>query len=1157
MKHYRGRALAIVALIVSALPAIAQRSGKPYAVDPTIPPGQYVYEVRTADDGLPQTSVTAITQTADGYLWVGSDIGVTRFDGVAFKHYERSRTPGIAADHVYSLAALSDGSVWAGTVDGITVGRNGEFRSLGREHGLPGNNVWAILERRDRSIWVGTSGGIAVYRNGRFRGYTSRDGLPSNDVRALAETADGTLWIATTGGLARMTDGRIEAFRDERLPKHPFSALAAEDDVLWIGTKGGGLIRLDGESMTHFTTRDGLGSDYIFTLTPTSTGALWIGVSGGPITRLYQGRFTTFGGDDQSTWTIFEDRDGSIWFGDPRGLGRFKSPRLGALGAEEGLAGRIALAIRQDSKGAVWVGTAGAGLSRYRDGKFETFAAAEGVPGKVIFSLLERRDGSMWVGTNGGVARFDGQRFHKLTESDGMPSAPVVCLFEDKDGSLWIGTNGQGAIRLRGSTRQALTTKEGLPSDAVFDIYRDRRGTLWFATNEGIARLDNGVVTRLGKESGLRTVGIASIGEDHRGDLWFGTWGGGLVRIRDGKLRAFTTADGLNDDTIHRVIANERGELWFSTNRGIDMISLDAIERFEQQRTRRIETVHFGRQEGMRNRECNGGVNPAGYKLSDGTIWFPTMEGVAIVDPRRLGSEPPPATPVIEEVAIGDSLVTRKPLEFHAGHARVTFRFTSPTLFSPESITFEYKMEGFDPGWVFAGSARTAQYTNIPAGSHRFRVRAITSSGARTPEASVEVRVLPHFYQTWYFYGAIALVVLLAGWAAHRWRVSILHRRETALLALMAERARAAKALRDSEQHFRSLIENASDMILLVDGAGTISYASPSAVRALEDSDDRLTGRSLPAFAHPSDRRQIELLLDAPVGETVSATIRLRNSQGAWRAIEVVGRRIEENENEIIVLNARDVTERRLLESRLDQAERLNSLGRLAATVAHEINNVLMGISPFAEMLRKRFADDTSVTSASENILRAIKRGKRITEGILRYARPAEVQQTEVEAGTWMHELEPELALLAGRGVDLSVRIADPSLVLHIDTHQMTQVVTNLVVNARDAMPQGGTVSIEVRSADPNASVPSSAATSFAEIVVSDTGHGIHPDLVERIFEPLFTTKSSGGTGLGLSVAHQVVTRHGGTIRVESEVGKGTTFRVLVPSVARPAAIAV
>jgi PAS domain S-box-containing protein len=368
----------------------------------------------------------------------------------------------------------------------------------------------------------------------------------------------------------------------------------------------------------------------------------------------------------------------------------------------------------------------------------------------------------------------------------------------------------------------------------------------------------------------------------------------------------------------------------------------------------------------------------------------------------------------------------------------------------------------------------------------------------------------------------------------------------------VTERARTLLTLSESETHFRALVENGPDIIGIVSTDGVICYHSPAAVRALHYEPQELLGTSIVALAHPDDRAALAEVLGrraAGPAEGERVEIRLRIKNAAWRSFEVVVKPMARGTKVTgLLLTARDVTDRKQLEEQLEQAHRVDSLGRLAATVAHEFNNVLMGMLPFAELLQKKAPSPELTARATQHILNSIQRGKRVTHDILRYTQPAQPAIESLEIAKWWKGFVAEAHVLMGDHIAMTVDM-EPLTVM-ADVNQLSQVFANLVSNARDAMRDGGKLSIRARTPERDETfsfgyVPDPSR--FLQISVSDTGTGMTPDVLRHAFDPLFTTKPNGGTGLGLAVTQQVVTRHGGFIFAESVVGSGSTFHIFLP----------
>jgi hypothetical protein len=376
----------------------------------------------------------------------------------------------------------------------------------------------------------------------------------------------------------------------------------------------------------------------------------------------------------------------------------------------------------------------------------------------------------------------------------------------------------------------------------------------------------------------------------------------------------------------------------------------------------------------------------------------------------------------------------------------------------------------------------------------------------------------------------------------------------------VTEREEAFQAVLRSEEYFRSIIENVSDIIAIIELDGSLRYGSPSVGRVLGYSRRALRGMRGLDLIHPEDARKaagyLALQIEDPAA-TQTIELQVRHASGAWRSFEIVATNlVKKGRTSAVVLNARDITGRKLLEAQLTQANRLGALGRLAATVAHEFNNVLMGMQPFAELMQRPDAKPDLIVKGAGHIANSIQRGRRIVLDILRFAQPYQPVMAAVSLRELWETFAPEAENVLGNMTSIVSSIPQ-ALYATADRTQISQVLANLVANARDAMPDGGMLTVEANDLADNASFPFGVVPNperFVQISIGDTGKGMARDVMERIFEPLFTTRPSGGTGLGLAVAHQVMTQHEGYIFVESEPGHGSTFHLFLPKAAAPAA---
>jgi ligand-binding sensor domain-containing protein/tRNA A-37 threonylcarbamoyl transferase component Bud32 len=784
-----------------------------FALDPGKRITQYIHDAWQTDQGLPQNSVQAICQTSDGYLWLGTQEGLVRFDGVRFTVFDRRNTPELTHNSISALHEGRDRTLWYG-VRGGGLGRlkNGRFTTFTTKDGLTSDRVRAIHEDRQGNLWIGTSGGgLNRVRDGRVTAFTTKEGLPSDHVVAIHEDRRGDLWIGTFGGgLSRLRDDRFTTFtaREGLSSDNISSILEDREGVLWIGTFGGGLNRMTGGAFATVTTKRGLSSDQVWSLLQDRDGSLWVGTDGGGLNRIAGGgreitSFTTNAGlSNDQVLSLYEDREGSVWIGTGGGgLNRLRDGKFSSFTEKEGLSGEVVLSVYEDSKGNIWIGTDGGGLNRLRDGRFTRFTTKDGLSNDHVVSITEDREGSLWVGTyGGGLNRFRDGRFAQYGRKDGLSDDVVTALHPDGRGNLWIGTAGGGLNRFRDGTFTTFPVgNDGLLNEHVVALHEDREGSLWVATSGGgLSRFRDGAFTGFTTREGLSDDRVASLYEDAEGTLWIGTSGGGLNRFRQGRFTAFTTKTGLHDDTVFRILEDSLGQLWMSSNRGIFSVRKAELHAFAEGKSDRISATAYGTADGMRSAECTGESQPAGWRSRDGRLWFPTIRGVVVIDPAHIPVNGLPPPVVVEEViADGEGAVTRAgvPLSFPPGNQKLAIRYTALTFPAPQRVRFRYRLEGFDTDWVEAGTERTAHYTSLPPGAYTFRVKASNSDGVWNETGdSVAIRLEPFFYQTGTFRVLVAFGLVLLGAGAQRLRTRRLEARARRLEQIVQEQTRDLRA---------------------------------------------------------------------------------------------------------------------------------------------------------------------------------------------------------------------------------------------------------------------------------------------------------------------------------------------------------------------------
>ncbi len=762
------------------------------ALDPSKAFHHYRLDVWQTEDGLPLGSVVKILQTSDGYLWLGGYEDLGRFDGLRFTVVEKLNTPAVPGNNVYGLEEGPDGSLWIGTDGGgLTRVEDGGHTTYTTREGMVDDQVTSLCTGRDGALWIGTMDGLSRLQDGRFVSYTTREGLPHNQVMAVVEDRHGSLWIGTPKGLGRLQGGVWTTFTEEDgLPSSWISTLLEDrDGNLWIGTMDGTLSRFRDETFITYPGEAFSGKDLV-TLLEDRDGNLWIGTWGVGLCRLRDERITCFGRRDglssDVVSTLFEDREGSLWLGtEGGGLNRVRDQRFTPFTTREGLPHERVWVVSEDRDGDLWIGTDGGGLARLSHGEITTYTTREGLASDYINALHPGRDGSLWIGTDHGLDRWREGRIGSEPSGRIDPSTVVLALSEDHRGNLWIGTESEGLFRLRDGELTVYTTAGGLPEGSVRALHVDRRGVLWIGTDGGLATLEEGKIAAY--VAAASTTFVRVIYEDAQGTLWVGTRGHGLLRIGDGELTSYTTREGLANDVVYHLLEDSRQNFWMSCNQGIFRVSRKELDDLAHGAVSSVRSVAYGRTDGMKSIECGGGSQPAGARTRDGRLWFPTLQGLVIIDPEdlKLNELPPPVH--IERVIRDDvpvdhaALAAGGRLTLPPGTRELEFHYTALSLRDPRKVRFKYRLTGYDDQWVDAGTRRAAYYTNMLPGSYRFQVIASNDDGVWNETGDrVELYLRPAFYQTGTFYllGAVALALLI--WGGHRLRMQRLlrHNRE-------------------------------------------------------------------------------------------------------------------------------------------------------------------------------------------------------------------------------------------------------------------------------------------------------------------------------------------------------------------------------------------
>ncbi len=790
-------------LAVAAAAWLAPRVG---ALEAERTIGQYLRDRWSSDSGFPGGRVYAIAQTADGYLWIGAEKGLVRFDGVTFRLIDAGAGTG-AGPAVIGVTGAADGSLWA-RLRGIGLVRShgGRLDNLLAEQGSPRSVVTAMERGRDGGMLLATlAHGAQAYRGGRFEPFTMPGALPSSSfIIAIAEATDGALWLGTRdAGLLRVHGTTVSRYTDG-LPDLKINCLLPGlDGSVWIGTDRG-MARWSGTAITQAGVPPLLRTTPALGLTRDREGNLWVAAGTEGLLRL--GPDGAVHAAAEAGWSLghvaasFEDREGNLWIGTDRGIERWRDPVFTTHAAAQGLPADPSGPIHAGADGRVWFGPASGGLFWMRGGQVHEVRAA-GLPDDVVYSI-HGAGREVWVGRQrGGVTALrlddDGAlAVERYTQREGLAQDSVFAIHRTRDGSVWAGTLSAGATLLSQGRLVTYDTRSGLPSNTVASLLEAGDGTVWFGTPNGLtARTPRGWRTYTTAE-GLPSNDVNTLFEDRAGALWVGT-AKGVAVVQSGTV---TTAGASEADLRGSILGfadDGRGWLWIHATGEILRVRRQALAGNSLQAG---DVRRYSVADGLLNLES---VKRHRVVTEDaqGRIWFALTRGLSMADPARADDRALPAVTLVEQLAAdGVSVDMRAPIRLPSSRRRIVIGYAGLSLAVPERVRFRYRLDGFDRDWSEPVSERQAVYTNLAPGPYRFRVIASNSDGSwNGTETSLSFAIQPFVWQTAWFQLTGVACAGLAGLGAYRLRVRQVSRRLHARFEeRLAERTRIAQELHDT-----------------------------------------------------------------------------------------------------------------------------------------------------------------------------------------------------------------------------------------------------------------------------------------------------------------------------------------------------------------------
>jgi len=804
------------------------------ALDPARSLSQYVHQTWGKEQGLPGETIYAISRSSDGYLWIGTDRGLVRFDGYTFDLIQQPIPDLPPIGGVHGLVSDAQGVLWI-LADGshLFVYRNGRFEDAFAAFNIPRMTFSAMsLDRSGRVLLSGLAGALLLrWENGKFNAIAGAQTVPAA-VTSIVEARDGRIWMGTEyAGLFVVEQGRVSKAARSLGDTKINALLDAHNGGVWVGTDHGiRFLTVQGDlidSPSGYTH-----PQQIRTLFWGYDGCVWAGTDEG-LLRITPAGGTAFRGGangHSAVSAVFEDQERNLWFGGPGGLERLQDGVFTTYSAAEGFPETPTGPIFTDAQGAVWFAPLSGGLYWYTDGRLRK-VLQDGLDHDVIYSI-DGGEGELWVGRQrGGLTRIlrKGNTLvtHTYTEKEGLAQNSVYTVHRSANGVIWAGTVNEGVSVLSGSGFKTYSTVNGLGSNVVKSITETRDGTIWMATPSGLEEFHAGNWTNWAMKNGLPSADVRLCFADSQGVVWIAT-AVGLSYLSGGHITTLQTLPNQMREQILGITEDNLGSLWFSTSDHVLRVNREALM---------TGSLHVA---DIQSYEMSAGlVRRERSLVSDslGRVWISLSRGIAMGEPTLTVRDSLPIRVRIDSVsADGKSINLNEAPKVSAGTRSMTFRYVSDSLFAPDRVRFRYRLEGADPDWSDAVDSRQVTYHNLPPGNYRFQV--IASRDGRlwnSPETVDSFLIDAAFWQTWWFRAAAAFAALLVVLLAFRLRSIRLSRQLNARFQeRLAERTRIAQELHDT------LLQSFQGLMLRFQTIDNMLPAHPAeAKKAFEEALDR------------------------------------------------------------------------------------------------------------------------------------------------------------------------------------------------------------------------------------------------------------------------------------------------------------------------------
>lgn len=783
---------------------------------------QYVLQQWKVEDGLPQSTVRCITQTHDGYLWVGTWSGLVRFDGVQMKSFTTGNTSALQTQNIMSLYTDKKGMLWIGTDGGGLVQySHGSFHHFDSTNGIQALRILSINEDSAGRMWFATELGIYVYNGKKFLHYSEVHGLPFTYANQVAPFCNGKMYLGfVNNGCVAHLDSNDSIVVDEKFSTGGYTVAVDDSGTIWYGARGRGFVKRkkEKEFINH----------RFADVHPTETYLLrnnekWL-ITQDNISIITDSSITLLNGIENIEFSgitvVFQDREGNIWLGkEGDGLILLRAKKIETRSKQNGFPSDMIMSGVQDQTGKIWIGTWDEGLlcAKSNAEHFSKIHLAKNAYN--MYALNTSSDGTLWVGTwANGLFSIKNGTVQRLAKSIVEQYTSVVSIDEDTKQRLWVGTAHEGAVCFDGDSVKVWNTQSGMSGNRINNILCARNGDTWISvSSSGVNRITNGMLNVYKKGSGLNDNFASPMYEDDEGSIWIGT-NNGLNRWKNGMFSYVTEQQGLFDGAIAEIIQDNEGNFWIGAIHGIYRVTKKELNDAADGKISSVTCLTFGKEDGMLNEETGGGGANRCWKTTDGKLWFSTSKGVVIIDPKTITTNEIPPTVMFQTVQVENIPVQiSDTIVLQPNNEKLELEFSGINFSAPKKIRFHYKLEGFNPKWYDVGTKRFVQYTNLAPGEYTFQLKAQNNSGVwSSNQASLHIVVLPKYYETWWFRVMLVVMFLSIGLAAYRIRIRQLEKEKKEQINFSrklidsqeTERKRIATELHDSLGQNLLIIKN-------------------------------------------------------------------------------------------------------------------------------------------------------------------------------------------------------------------------------------------------------------------------------------------------------------------------------------------------------------